>query len=195
MRPQDLAKTLCAISICVGLSVQSRAQNSTIPGGASCVVKLARIQFNCPAGWKIVEENDRGTTIGDFDRPDKTGNLTIPSGRGSLTVYPMPRIYKSFKEWVYAASKNAPEAIRKNETLTNKKVGSVNVVCFSSPDSQGGLIYASYFFEINTTPVNLELHYPRTAPDSSEYRTIPTRIIENLEPYHRYSTKDSPNSR
>jgi len=183
MRPQRLAKTLVAIGICIGLSVQSRAQNFTIPANTSCVVKLAGIQFNCPVGWKIVEENDRGTTIGDFDRPDKTGNLTIPSGRGSLTVYRMPKIYRSFKEWVYAATKNAPEAIRTDVTLTNKTVGPVNVVCFTSPDSQRGLIYASYFFEITTTPVNIELHYQRTSPRASEYRTTPIRIIESLEPY------------
>jgi hypothetical protein len=70
-----------------------------------------------------------------------------------------------------------------DETLTNKTVGPVNVVCFSSPDSQRGLIYASYFFEINTVPVNIELHYHRTSPHASEYPTIPIRIIEHLEPH------------
>jgi hypothetical protein len=45
------------------------------------------------------------------------------------------------------------------------------------------LIYAGDFFEINTVPVNIELHYHRTSPHASEYPTIPISIIEHLEPY------------
>ena len=185
MKSQDFVNVLLAIALCAGSSIQSSATRSPSSGDGACVVKLAGVQFNCPAGWKVVEEIERGTTIGDFERPDKTGSLTIPAGRASLMVSPMPKIYRNFKEWVYAATKNAPEAVQKNETLTNKTVGSVNVICFTSPDSQRGLIYASYFFEINGTPVNMELTYQRTSPNASEYRAIPERIIESLQPYQR----------
>jgi hypothetical protein len=184
MKFQDVAKVLLVIALCAGFPIQS-SSNRPPRSGDTCVVKLVGVQFNCPAGWKIVEEIESGTTIGNFDRPDKTGNLTIPVGRASLTVHPMPKIYRNFKEWVYAATKIAPEAVQKNETLANKRVGPLNVICFTSPDSQQGLIYASYFFEINGTPVNMELTYQRTSPNASDYRLIPARIIESLEPDHR----------
>ena len=185
MKLQDLAQVLLVIALSVGSTIQSSSNRSPSSGDGAREVKLAGIQFNCPVGWKIVEEIENGTTIGDFERPDKTGNLTIPTGRATLTVHPMPKIYGNFNEWVYAATKNAPDAVQKNETLINKTVGALKVITFTSPDSQRGLIYASYFFEINGAPVNLELNYQRTSRNSSEYRAIPERIIESLEPYQR----------
>jgi hypothetical protein len=147
-------------------------------------VKVAGVQLYCPAGWKIVEETEMGTSIGNFDRPDRTGNLTVPAGRATITVHPMPGVYKNFKEWVYAATKIAPDAVQTNKILINKTAGSINVVCFTSPDSQRGWMYASYFFEINGTPVNLELNYQRTSQNASEYRAVPDKIIESLELQH-----------
>jgi hypothetical protein len=185
MSLRNLVKVLLAISLCAGTATQASSQNAPGSKNGTCVVKEAGVQFNCPAGWKIVEENERGTTIGNFDRPDQTGNLTVPVGRATLMVHPMPKIYRNFKEWVYAATKNAPEAIQNDEALMNRMLGTVNVISFRSPDSQRGLAYASYFFEINGTPVNIELNYPRTSKNASDYRAIPSRIIQNLEPYQR----------
>jgi len=142
---------------------------------------VAGVQSNCPAGWKVVEETKRGATIGNFDRPDKTGDLTIPVGRATIAIYPMPGLYRNLKEWVYAAAKNAPDAIQTNKTLNNKAVGSINIFCFTPPDSQRGWTYESYFFEINGTPFNLELNYQRTSQNASEYRATLDRLFESLE--------------
>jgi hypothetical protein len=146
-----------------------------------CVVKLAGVQSNCPAGWQIVEATDRETTIGNFDRPDKTSNLTIPVGRATIVLHAMPVTYKNFKEWVYAATKITPDAIQTNKSLANKSAGSISAICFTSPDSQRGWIYESYFFEINGTPINLELNYQRTSQNASEYRAVFNKLVENLE--------------
>ena len=43
--------------------------------------------------------------------------------------------------------------------IAAKSVGAISAFCFTSPDSQRGWIYESYFFEINGIPVNLELNY------------------------------------
>jgi len=93
----------------------------------------------------------------------------------------MPAIYKSFKEWVYAATRNAPDAIQTSKNLTSKSVGAISAFCFTSPDSQRGWIYESYFFEINGIPVNLELNYERTSQKAQEYRALLNKLVENLE--------------
>jgi hypothetical protein len=184
MGPRDFAIILFAMSVYVVSSSQSLAQNSSTSRD-SCVVRLAGISFNCPAGWKIVEEIDRSTTIGDFERTDRTGNLTVPPGRASLTVAPMPGVYKKFDDWLYAAGKVAPDAIRTTLTVSNKPLGLIKVVCFTSPESQRGLIYTSYFFETNGTSLNVEIHYLRSSPNASKYGEIPNLIMESLESYKR----------
>jgi hypothetical protein len=146
MKLQTLTQVLLLIASWVGSTIQSSPTKPPSPEDGTCVVKMAGVQFNCPVGWSIVEEIENGTTIGDFERSDKTGNLTIPVGRATLAVHPMPKIYRNFNEWVDAATKNAPEAIQKTETLINKRVGSLKVITFTSPDSQRGWTYASYFF-------------------------------------------------
>lgn len=173
--------TLFTITLCAGTFNHAWAQSSPGSANTTCLAKVAGVQFNCPAGWKIVEETNIGSTIGNFDRPDKTGNLATPLGRATITTHPMPRLYRNFKEWVFAATKNAPDAVQTNKTLSNKAVGSINIVCFASPDSQRGWIYESYFFEINGTPVNLELNYERTSQHASEYRATLDKLVESLE--------------
>src|SRR5712664_1490751 len=148
--------TLFAIALCPGTSVRAWPQSSPGSANKTCLVKVAGVQTNCPPGWKIVEETHRGSTIGNFDRPDKTGDLATPVGRATIAIYSMPGLYRNFKEWVYAATKNAPDAVQTNKTLTNKAAGSINIFCFTPPDSQRGWIYQSYFFEINGIPVNVE---------------------------------------
>lgn len=182
MNVHNVVVAVFAMSLSAGLSFQTRFQSSSTSLNSRCVVKAAGVQFNCPAGWQIVEENERGTTIGNFERQDKTGNLTTPAGRATITVHPMPEPYKNLREWIFAASKIAPDASQTNETLNNKTVGAINLVCFISRDSQRGWVYASYFFEINGKPVNLELNYQRTSPNASEYRAILNRTMESLQP-------------
>lgn len=93
----------------------------------------------------------------------------------------MPGLYRNFQEWVFAATKNAPDAVQTSKTLSNKAAGSINIFCFTSPDSQRGWIYESYFFEINGTPVNLELNYERSSQHAAEYRATLDRLVESLE--------------
>ena len=181
MKRQDVLKVLFATALCAGTCVRGWPQSSAGSAIVTCVIKVAGVQSDCPAGWKIVEETKRGSTIGNFDRPDKTGNLTIPLGRATIAIYPMPGLYRNFKEWVYAATKNAPDAVQTNKTLPNKAAGSIKVVCFTPPDSQRGWTYESYFFEINGTSVNLELNYQSTAQNASEYRATLDRLVESLE--------------
>jgi hypothetical protein len=181
MRLHNVLEVLFTIALFAGTPVRVWSQNAPGSARAGCVVKLAGVQLNCPAGWQIVEETDRGTAIGNFDRPDKTGNLTIPVGRATIEFHPMPVNYKNFKEWVHAATKLAPDAIQTNKSLVNKSVGSIGAVCFTAPNSQRGWIYESYFFEINGTPINLELNYQRTSQNASEYRAILDKLVESLE--------------
>jgi hypothetical protein len=93
----------------------------------------------------------------------------------------MPQAYKTFKDWIFATTKIVPDAQQTTETISNKTIGTISAVCFSSPDSQRGLAYASYFFEINGTPVNLELNYQRDSPNTSKYRSILAKIMQSLE--------------
>jgi hypothetical protein len=184
MKFQDFVKIFFAIALCAGAPFQGWSQHSTSSVNGTCVVKAAGVQLHCPARWEVVEETETGTSIGNFDRPDRTGNLTIPAGRATITVHPMPGVYKNFKEWVYAATKITPDAVQTNKTVTNKTVGSINLVCFTSPDSQRGWTYTSYFFQMNGTPVNLELNYQRASQNASEYRAVLDKIIESLELRH-----------
>jgi hypothetical protein len=181
MRAQRVFEVFVAIALSTGTSDRAWSQNGSGSEKVGCIVKLAGIQSNCPTGWRIVDEADRGTTIGDFERPDRATNLTIPAGRATIAFHPMPAIYKSFKEWVYAATRNAPDAIQTSKNLTSKSVGAISAFCFTSPDSQRGWIYESYFFEINGIPVNLELNYERTSQKAQEYRALLNKLVENLE--------------
>jgi hypothetical protein len=185
MKPHHVLKVLSSIVLVAGMPVRGWSQNAPGSVRVGCVVKLAGVQSNCPAGWQIVEKTDRGTAIGNFDRPVKTGNLTIPVGRATIEFHPMPVQYKNFKEWVHAATKLAPDAVQTTKSLANKLVGSISAVCFTAPDSQRGWIYESYFFEINGTPINLELNYQRTSENAPEYRAILDKIVQSLEaPQH-----------
>jgi hypothetical protein len=74
-------------------------------------------------------------------------------------------------------SQNAPGSARAG----CESVGSIGAVCFTAPNSQRGWIYESYFFEINGTPINLELNYQRTSQNASEYRAILDKLVESLE--------------
>ena len=131
VKSQDFVKIFFTIAPCAGAPFQVWSQRSASSVNGTCVVKVAGVQLHCPAGWKVVEETERGTSIGNFDRPDRTGNLTLPAGRATITVHPMPAVYKNFKEWVYAATKITPDAVQTNKIVTNKTVGSINVVCFT----------------------------------------------------------------
>jgi hypothetical protein len=185
MKPHQVLKVLFAIVLLTGAPV--RVWSQSVPGSSKvvCVVKLVGVQSNCPTGWQIVDTTDRETTIGNFDRPDKTSNLTIPAGRATIVLHAMPAAYKNFKEWVYAATKIAPNAIQTNKSLANKSSGSISAICFASPDSQRGWIYESYFFEMNGTPINVELNYQRTSQNAPEYRAVLNKLVENLEASRR----------
>jgi hypothetical protein len=181
MKSHRVFEVLFAIALSTGASDRAWSQNASGSEKLGCVVKLAGIQSNCPTGWRIVDDDDRGITIGNFERQDRTADLTIPSGGATIAFHRMPVIYKRFKEWVYAATKNAPDAVQTSKNLTNKSVGAISAFCFTSPDSQCGWIYESYFLEINGTPVNLELNYERTSQKAQEYRALLNRLVENLE--------------
>jgi hypothetical protein len=181
MKSHRLPKALFAMVLLAGTVNCLFSQNPIDSARANCVVTVSGLQSNCPAGWQIVEETARGTTIGNFARPDRSANLTIPAGKATIGFHPKPVTYQNFKEWVYSATKVAPDAIQSSKNMANKTVGSISVICFTSPDSQRGLIYESYFFEINGTPVNLELNYQRTSQSASEYRAVLDKLVENIE--------------
>jgi hypothetical protein len=182
MKFRELLTVLVAITLLSGTAVRLSSQSPQGAANEACVLKLPGLQSDCPAGWRIVELTDRGTTIGNFDRPDKTADLTVPSGRATITVHPRPATCRDFKEWVFAATKLAPDAVQTNKNLPNKSVGSISSFCFTSPVSQRGWIYESYFFEMNRTPINLELTYQRTSQNASEYRAVLDKLVETLEP-------------
>lgn len=137
-----------------------------------CLVRTGGVQFSCPPGWNIVDEDARGITIGNFKRTDKAINLTVPAGHATMKLSPMPKTYRDLEEWVYAGSKMAPESIQTQDSVTNDRLGPIPLTVLCSPQSVQGFIYVSYFFTVNGNPLNFELSFQRASTNASAYRAL-----------------------
>ena len=125
--------------------------------------------MDCPAGWTLLTENEGFALVANFRLgPGVTTNTRAGQGKATIAVSNMPRLYRTFSEWIYAAHKNAPDAVQKRLNVTNAAGASVPVIWMSSPDGTS-LPYSSYFFQVDKNPVLVELNYRADDTKRDEY--------------------------
>jgi len=145
---------------------------------ATCTVSRDRIQLSCPNGWTVLTESENETTIGNYTRPpDTPKNVFGGPGKAWISFRTLPRLYRNLDEWIFAGTKNAPEAVRTSSTVRNNTFGEVKVTCLESPQKPGTLYYSCYF-KLGKTAALLELTYGADDPRKAEYRSATLRTIE-----------------
>jgi hypothetical protein len=94
--------------------------------------------MECSTGWTILSENDVEAVVANFRLgPGVTKNTRSGQAKATIAVSNMPKLYRTFSDWIYAAHKNAPEAVEKQLSVTNNAGASVPVVWFVPPEGTG----------------------------------------------------------
>jgi len=94
-----------------------------------------------------------------------TKNTRSGQAKATIAVSNMPKLYQTLSDWIYAAHKNAPEAVEKQLSVTNNAGASVPMVWFVPPDGTG------YIFLVGKSPVH-------TLRMSSKLRTQPVIVSQ-----------------
>jgi hypothetical protein len=161
---------------------------STVGANGECKVQVAGFRVECQRGWNIVDEDKHAVTgaisvtLGDFVREKDTRHLTRPKGRATIKVSSMGRLYRNLDEWVHAGTKLVPEAIRSKVHFSNRSAGMVEATCLTPPETERDFFFASYFFELKGTPLNVELVHHPDSQKAAEYREAVKQLIERLQP-------------
>jgi hypothetical protein len=138
----------------------------------------------CPTGWTILSENDEESVVANFSiGPGVTKNTRSGQGKATIAVSNMPRLYRTFSDWIYAAHRNAPDAVEKRFDVTNTAGSPVAVVWFAPPDATGP-IYSSYFFQVGKSAVLVELMYRADDPKRDEYTAAAKGLIASAVVEH-----------
>jgi hypothetical protein len=142
-----------------------------------CKVVRTRVTMDCPSGWTILTENEHEAVVANFRvGPGVTKNTRSGRGKASIAVSNMPTLYRTFSEWIFAAHKNAPDAVEKKINVTTRSGATVPVVWFTPSDATGPM-YASYFFQVGRKPVLVELSYRGDDPKRDEYVSAAKAMI------------------
>jgi hypothetical protein len=140
--------------------------------------------MDCPTGWTVVSENDEEAIVANFGLGQGvTKNTRSGQGKATIAVSNMPRLYRTFSDWIYAAHKNAPDAVEKKFNITNNGGASVPVVWFA-PHHDTGPIYSSYFFQVGRSPVLVELMYRADDPRRGQYTAAAKAMIASAVAAH-----------
>ncbi len=92
----------------------------------------------------------------------------------------IPANYKDLAQWIFAARKTAPQSVEDKLTVSNRTIATQTVTRFSAPAGPGSR-YASYFFQVERTPVLLELTYRVDDPKKEDYQSVLLAMIEGAE--------------
>jgi hypothetical protein len=142
-----------------------------------CKVVRTPVTMDCPSGWTILRENEHEAVVANFRvGPGVTEFTSSGHGKASIAVSNMPTLYRTFSEWIFAAHKNAPDAVEKRISVTAGSGAPVPVVWFTPSDATGPM-YASYFFQVGRNPVLVELSYRGDDPKREEYIAAAKAVI------------------
>ena len=142
-----------------------------------CRVVRTPVTMDCPSGWTILRENEHEAVVANFRvGPGVTKFTSSGHGKASIAVSNMPTLYRTFSEWVFAAHKNAPDAVEKRMSVAAGSGAAVPVVWFTPSDATGPM-YASYFFQVDRNPVLVELSYRADDPKRDEYISAAKAMI------------------
>jgi hypothetical protein len=110
-----------------------------------CQIVRTGVTMVCPNGWSILVENENEAIVGSFRLgPGVTKNTRSGHGKATIAVSKMPRLYRTFSEWIYAGHKNAPEAVEKRLEVTSR-AGATVTAGWHHPMPLAPLIRATSF--------------------------------------------------
>lgn len=159
------------------LMAQSQPESVRPP----CFLSRADVRIHCPSGWNVIEESARETVIGNYVRsPDRPEHVFGGPGKAFLSFMTIPANYKDLAQWIFAARKTAPQSVEDKLTVSNRTIATQTVTRFSAPAGPGSR-YASYFFQVERTPVLLELTYRVDDPKKEDYQSVLLAMIEGAE--------------
>jgi hypothetical protein len=152
-------------------------QAGTLPDDKPCRVLRKGVTMSCPDGWIVLVENDYEAVVANFRvGPGVTKNTRSGQGKATIAVSTMPKLYQTLADWIYAAHKNAPDAVEKKVEINGGAGVRIPVVWFASP-ALSGPAYSSYFFQAGRTPVLIELMYRADDPKRDEYQSLAKGMI------------------
>ena len=174
-----LLRILCLSLTSIGAYGQ---QAESAAGEKPCQIVRTGVTMVCPTGWAILVENEHEAVVANFRLGSGvTKNTRSGHGKATIAVSDMPRLYRTFSEWIYAAHKNAPEAVEKKLDVMSNAGAPVPVVWLAPPDATGPA-YSSYFFQVGRTPVLVELMYRADDPKRHEYISAAKAMIPSSVP-------------
>jgi hypothetical protein len=148
---------------------------------AACVIRQNGVSIACPAGWNQLKAGGRETVIGNFAAtPDNRDRM---SGPGMATITLMAKTYKDVAQWVWVAKKGSPDLVEARLKVMNQSSGEVPVVSLESKD-ESGPVFTSYIFELQKTPVLVELVCRANDPKRADYRKTALWMIERALVQH-----------
>ena len=94
------------------------------------------------------------------------------------TITLMAKTYKDVAQWVWVAKKGSPDLVESRmKVLNQSSAGEIPVVSLESGD-ESGPAFTSYIFELQKTPVLVELVCRANDPKRAEYRKTALWMIE-----------------
>jgi len=176
MKPSILLGLFCAVAASSLLEAQSGPEETH-----RVSLSRAGVRVICPAGWNVLNESARETIVGNYVRsPDTPQNVFGGPGKAYLSFQTLPIYYKDLAEWIFAGRRLAPEAIERKLSIRTKAGANEPVTRLGSPPG-GRHAYASYFFQVGSTPVLLELNYNSGDPHVEEYESAVLGMIEGAQ--------------
>jgi hypothetical protein len=97
-----------------------------------------------------------------------------------MAISTMPKPYRRFSEWIFAAHKHAPEAVEEKLEIAGKGGKKIRVVRMAPSDaSPKGFTYASYFVDLKV-PMVIELGFRAEDPRRADYEKTARALIAEL---------------
>jgi len=164
----------------LGLSLAMVEIGSAQQASSEAVCSLSRdnVRLSCPAGWSVLNVSNEESAIGNYKRsPDTPENVFGGPGKAWVVFRILPRSYRNLEEWIFAARKIAPESIETQTVIKSKSFGNVKITCLSSREKIG-TTYSSYFAQLGSMPILLELNYRADDPKRESYQSAVLGMIE-----------------
>jgi hypothetical protein len=162
----------------------SRADDSV------CAPLVSGVRFTCPVGWQVVDEDHprpKSITLGNFPRnPDRSQSEVTPAGKSTISIFPMPDLYRDMEEWIIATQHMAHTPFEDHqetkESFLNKSEGRISARCFTSQSRPLTVGDRSCLFTIGNVPLMIELHHTRDATGIAALEALVGQMIESARP-------------
>ena len=93
------------------------------------------------------------------------------------TITVMVKTYKDVAQWIRVAKQGTPDLVERRFKLANQAVGEITVVSLESKE-ESGPVFFSYVFELQKTPVLVEVVHRANDPKKTDYRSAATWMME-----------------